>query len=194
MSFTSGSVSECMFASVGDYTELNTFTSEAHLTAGQARPIIPANFFGRNTDIGKTLAVHASGLLGSTGTPTFQWHLSIGTSTTWANSDTCLAQTATLTTQSGITNAHWWLDAYITCTTTSFGGVTLSCNGMLWSPGGLASPFAYMMAPASGTPATWTVSSLDSATTYYLGLSATCGTSNASNKVQCKRLLLLGLN
>lgn len=194
MSATSMTISEVMFSSVGDYTELNTFTSEAHLTAGQARPIIPSNFFSRKSDIGKLLKVHASGLVSSTGTPTFQVHLSIGTSTTWSSSDTCLAQSTTITTQSGISNAHWWMDAYVSCTEVGFGAVALSCNGIIHSPSGWASPFAYHMAPTIGSPQTWSVSSLDSATPYYLGLSATCGTSNASNKIQCKRLVLFGLN
>lgn len=191
----SGSLSEVIFSSVGDYTALSSFTTEANLTAGGARPILPSNFLGaRQSGLGHTLKVHASGVVSSTGTPTFQWHIGIHTSTTWA-AGTHLAQTTTATTQNGISNAHWWLEAYITVSTiTGFGAITLTCNGMLWCPAGLASPFAYAMAPTIGSPATWTVGSLDSATPYYLSLAATCGTSNASNSVQCKRLVLYGLN
>ena len=194
MSFETGKFSELIFSNPGDYTTLSSFTSEANLTAGDVRPILPAKFFSIGGDISKVITFEARGILSTTGTPTFQLNLNIGTSTTWASSDTVLAQTTTMTTQSGVTNAHWWLVVDVMCLDIGFSGMSLSCAGMFFGPGAVATPFAYAMAPSIGTPATWTVSSLDSATTYSPSISAVCGTSSASNTITCKQFLVHGRN
>lgn len=193
MSATSGTYSEIIDGGVLqdssgtpiDGTELNTFTAEASLMGGGLQPILPAEFFGRTLGVGKVLHLTAMGILSTTGSPTFAWFLRLGTS----SAGILLGQTTTLTAGATITNGVWILDAYLTCVGVGTAG-TMETSGIVHGPTALATPFAGMI-PHNN--ATFSIA-FDTTIANAIWLGASCGTSNAANKIQLKKLLVRGLN
>jgi len=190
------SVNQLIFENASNYTALSSFTSEANLLAGQSgeRPAFPPLYF--NMVQRRTFRVLARGIVGSTGTPTFTITIRLGTSTTWATTDSQIGITQAITTASGISNKWWELNFQMTCTIQGLGSnnMTLSGSGSIRSPGGFASPFEYAIEPTAPDTATWTVANTDGALVQYLGLSATCSVSDASNTIQVKQLYCYGEN
>ncbi len=71
MSLVTGMPTELMFSNRADFTQLDTFTTDASLLAGlNEQPIIPANFFDHR-GYAKSLLIVASGVLSTTGAPTW---------------------------------------------------------------------------------------------------------------------------
>ncbi|MGH7723289.1 MAG: hypothetical protein ACRENL_10765 [Candidatus Dormibacteria bacterium] len=194
MSFLTGIPTECLFTNTSDGTALATFTAEASLLAGMsgAQPQIPAFFFFNEASLGKALKLRASGTVSSTGTPTFTFFVRMGT-TIASVGGTSIGQSAAITTGSGISNQYWEIevDLILRAFGQGSGNATLQAAGSIFSPG-FASPFTYAMTPSASATA-WTAT-FDTTATQYLNLSASCGTSNASNTVTLKQLTILGLN
>jgi hypothetical protein len=167
--------------------------SEAGLFQGAAiQPAITAfaldPALGTNP-LGRRFWLKADGVFSNTGTPTLIFQARLGTTagvTTY--SGTSIAQSAAITTTSGVTNVGWTLWLEIMCFATGQGssGMTLTTHGWVESPAGFASPFKYLMAPASGTPATWHQASFDASVVNYLNLSVTWSASSASNTLTMK--------
>ena len=178
----------------GDFTTLASFTAEASLLGKTPpeQPQIPSSFL---TDVGKAILFQAMGVVSTTGTPTyiFQCRLSstVGTSTL---SGTSIGVTPTITAASGVTNSFWWLDLLIWVKAPGQGttNTTLNCQGLLRSPDGFGVN-SYALSPTTPPTATFTAT-IDNSVTQYFNLSVTCGTSNASNAVTCKTLVMHGLN
>lgn len=192
MSFLTGTQTELMYASIATGTQLNTFTTEDSLQKTLAPVVIPANFWFNPAGTSKSIKVKAYGQLGTTGAPTFLWTARLLTSTTWSAGGISLGATAALTAGTTQTLAPWTLDLDITMRTISVGGAsTAIVQGEVRSPLGLASPFAGTI-PTNNTALT--VATIDTTTTYYLFLSATCGTSNAANLIQLTELKVYGEN
>ena len=196
MSATSGTITELLFAYGADYTALDWtgVTTEKNLLTGGPRPRFEPKFWGQsNSSIGKTVSVQARGVVSVTGTPTFRWRISLNTGA-WdvvgGSGVNIIARTHTLTMQSGIANAHWWLwaDFVITAYTSTF---TISTAGLVFSPGGIGTPFIGNIGGSTydetggqeATKAVWTTASLNPESTYYLGLSAQCSAASASNTI-----------
>lgn len=186
-----------LFTNFADGTALATFTAEASLLAGSTladrQPVIPANWFD---SVGKAIRIRAGGVLGSTGTPTYIFQFRIGTTVGDADlSGTSVGVSPTITTQSGVSTQLWEAVLDIICTVPGVGGTatTLSCSGLIHSPGGFASPFAYALAPTTPPTATWTTG-INGAVQQYVNVSVTCGTSSGSNTVTLKKLILEALN
>lgn len=187
-----------LFCNTADHTALSSFTSEASLLAGtNLIPALPPFYFDQmNGGRGKVLRFKASGVLGSTGTPTYLFKVRLGTTAGASDlSGTLLAQTAAITTGSGVSTKRWELNLDIICRTPGSGtnNCTLSCSGVVRSMGGFASPFEYATSPGGGESGTWTAT-INSDLTQYLNLSVVCSASDASNTITCKEALLLALN
>lgn len=192
MSFLTGTSSEVLYSSIATGTQLNTFTTEDNLQKTLPPVIIPAGFFYNLAAAGKSLRIKACGRLGTTGAPTFTWTLRLLTSTTWSAGGLAIGASAALTAGTTQTLAPWFLDAEFVLRTLSIAGAsTIALLGEVRSPLGLASPFAGTI-PANNTG--FTLATLDNSVTYYLFLSATCGTSNAANLIQLEMLKVYGEN
>ena len=192
MSFYTGTQDELLFSYANASTNLATFTTEDNLQKTYPPVIIPAGFFLNAASTGKALRVKAAGQLGTTGAPTFTWSARLLTSTTWSAGGILLGSTAALTAGTTQTLAPWFLDMEITLRTLAIGGAsTVVTMGEVRSPLGLASPFAGTIPANNTTPA---VATLDNSQTYYLFLSAACGTSNAANLINTQLLKVYGEN
>lgn len=192
MSFLTGTSTELLYSSVATGTQLNTFTAEDNLQKTLPPIIIPAGFFYNQSAIGKSLKLTARGRLGTTGGPTFTWSARLLTSATWSAAGILLGSTGVVTAGTTKTLAPWTLDLDIVCRALSIGAAsTLISMGEVRGPSSLASPFAATI-PADNTAPT--VTTLDNTLTYYLFLSAACGTSNAANLIQVETLKVYGEN
>lgn len=192
MSFITGTQYEVLYSANAGGTQLNTFTTEDNLMKALPECLIPAGFFFNISSTGKSLRIRASGKLGTTSAPTFTWSIRILTTTTWSAGGILLGATAALTAGTTQTLAPWFMDVGITMRTLGITAAsTLITEGEVRSPLGLASPFAGTI-PANNVGST--VTNFDRVSTYYLFLSAACGTSNAANLIQLDTLELHGCN
>jgi hypothetical protein len=144
----------------------------------------PPITFGANTLFpGAAIRVTASGRFSNTGTPT----LNIGLY--WNGSGgTALATTGAITTTSGVTNVPWRVEALIVCRAIGSSG-TLFTQGFVHGISGTTG-VSVVPLPASA-PAAVTVSTVAAAS---LDLTATWGTSSASNTITCHQFLVEALN
>ena len=192
MSFLTGTSVEVLYNSIATGTQLNTFTTENSLQLTLPPVIIPAGFFYNLSAAGKALKIRANGRLGTTASPTFTWTIRLLTSTTWSAGGIVLGATAALTAGTTQTLAPWRMDVDISLRTLALAGAsTIATIGEVRGPLALASPFAGTI-PANNTA--FTVATLDNSLTYYLFLSAACGTSNALNLIQLEMLKVYGEN
>lgn len=186
-----GGYSELLYSNKADFSAKASFTTEASLLEGQnLQPILLAPYFAALRDYGRALRVTARGVLSTTGTPTYQFTVRASTTqgaTTLSGSVLGISQA--ITTASGVSNAQWNLDLDVVCGVPGQGttNATLICAGLVSSPVGFASPFAYSLQPSTPESATWT-RTLDGSLTQYLNLSVTCSANSASNSVTCKLL------
>lgn len=180
-----------------DYTQLDTFTSEASLLSGNAlQPRVPTGLFDGPDAVGRTLLLRARGIVGSTGTPTFTFTVRLGT-TVAAITDAACASSAAITTASGVSNKRWELELFLTCRTPGqgAGATTFSVDGKVGSGGGFATTQAWyaLTGGLGGESGTWTVApaNFDPVKENYFNLSAACSASSGSNLLKCKSLELL---
>jgi len=190
VSGTTWTQSELLYVAIADATALATFTTEDNLQKTLPACSIPAGVMTKPT---ASLKVKAAGWLNAVSVaPTFTWSLRLLTTTTWSAGGILLGATSALTSVI-VTQAWWFLDIDVTLRTQLLGATsTLSTTGEVRSPQGLASPFAGSMPAANTSPATATT--FDVTQTYFLFLSAACGTSNASNSLQLRALKVYGEN
>lgn len=192
MSFYTGTQAELLYANANASTNLATFTTEDNLQKTYPPVMIPAGFFFNQQATGKSLVIDADGQLGTTSAPTFTWSVRLLTSTTWSAGGILLGSTAALTAGTTQTLAPWNLRLKVTMRTLSIGGAsTVVAMGLVSSPLGLASPFAGTIPANNTSPA---VATIDNSTTYYLFISAACGTSNAANLINMQMLRVYGEN
>lgn len=192
MSFLTGTSAEVIYSSIATGTQLNTFTAEDNLQKTLPPVIIPGGFFLNLAATGKSLKVKACGRLGTTSGPTFTWSVRLLTSTTWSAGGILLGSTAALTAGTTQTLAPWFMDAEFVMRTLSIGGASTGAfMGEVRGPLALASPFAGTI-PANNTA--FTSTTIDNSVTYYLFLSAACGTNNAANLIQLEMLKVYGEN
>lgn len=196
-SFTTGTATELLYTNAGDFTALASFTSEASLLAGvNEQAIFQPNFFLNPSAPRRAFRILARGILGTTGTPTFTFTGRLGTTSGSSFlSGTKIFESAAITTGSGVSTKLWQIQCDLQLRTPGIGtsNCTISGSGIVFSPGGFASPFAYALTPSSGESATWTAT-IDGALTQYLNLSVTCSASSASNTVTLKQLEVMGMN
>lgn len=188
---------EHLFSNPAEYTALASFTTEASLLAGvKIQPTLKAHKFDGNDGYGKLFRLEASGILGSTGTPTYTFQVRLGA--TVGPSDLTGASvgvSAAITTASGVSNKAWSLrlDVIVQTPGQGTGNATLSCFGWVKSSGGFASPYEYPLEVTTPDTATWT-QTRDAAVDNFFNLSVTCSASDAANTIKCKQLTLWGTN
>jgi hypothetical protein len=195
MSMQTGTWTECIFTNRADYTALASFTSEASLLGGlNLQPTLYPSFFEGTRSFGRGLSIVARGVLSVTATPTYTFTVRIGTALA-SIGGTVVGISNAITAINGVTNKWWELRLDLVCNTPGqgSGNTTVSGSGYVVSPGGFGSPFVYPLEPSAPDTATWTAT-LDNSAANYVNLSATCSASSASNTIQCKQLIVLGLN
>lgn len=166
-------------------TAQNTFTAERalHDVAGMGpRPVIPPNLVMPGAEREATFYYRATGILSSTGTPTYTITLRLG-----ANASTTAAivlGTAAMTTGSGVTNQFWEAEGEIVATTIADSGANSTVRGTgMFRCGGLASPFMFLF-NASASATAPTVATVDWSIANYFNLNVACSASSASNSIQ----------
>lgn len=195
MSFLTGTSAELIYQNIASGTAKNTFTAEAVIndTAGMgAQAQIPPYFFAPTPyGLGKSLYILATGILSTTGAPTFTWTIRLGASGTAG--PIVLGSTA-LTAATTITNKQWTVEGLITLRTLGAAGAnsTVMGTGSVFSVGGLASPFGGELWGGAAQPGT--VATVDISITNFINFNMACGTSSASNSVQLLSLSVWGLN
>lgn len=164
--------------------ETNTFTTRVSITgtlvnsatsgdAAQVAGTFPANAL---SVVGRTIRIRAGGTCGTTGTPNLTIDYALG-----AN---ILATTGVLAMQAVTSPAIWWSEVQATVTTAGSSGVVIS-NGHFsfsGSSGVLVTPWTM------GNTTRGTGLSVDLTATQAFTINATCGTSNASNRIICTNL------
>lgn len=189
--------SELVYTNRADHTAVSNSAAEASLIAGpNEQPVIPALYFDGTKGYGRSVTLQASGVLGTTSTPTIIFQVRFGTTAGSSYlSGTSVGVSAAITTGSGVSNKWWFLQLDLTCNTPGIGtgNTTLSGAGYVMSPGGFASPFIYPLEPTTPDTATWTAT-MDAAVTQYVNLSVTWSAASASNTITCKSLKLFGWN
>lgn len=194
---TTGTWGELMFVNTADYSAFNTSASEGSLLAGvNEQPVVPALYFFNKQGRHRGLTLRASGVLGTTSTPTIIFQVRFGTTSGSAYlSGTSAGVTAAITTASGVSNKWWELQLDLQCNTGGIGtgNTTMSGAGYVTSPSGFATPFIYPLEPTTPDTATWTFVT-DNSLTYYINLSVTWSASSPSNTITCKKLWMFGWN
>lgn len=168
-------------------TALATFTTEASLMGGFPIPQIPATFFSKLGMQSSAAKIRAYGNVGDTTVaPTFTLTARLlASAVTWSAGGLLLGSTGAMTVSAvSLTNAWWQLDMDCILKAIAAGAATstLSTFGTV-SGSGLSGSM-----PANNVSADNATLDVTGATQYFLWLSAACGTSNASNKIQLQGL------
>lgn len=197
LSATTGTWSEVIWANTADGTALASSASEGSLLTGLVeQPTLFAGFFYGERSKAKIIRLVARGVLGTTSTPTIVFQVRMGTTSGPSTlSGTSIGVSSAITTASGVSTKQWELVLDLTLRTPGIGtgNSTLFGAGWVTSPEGFASPFTYSLQTTSPSSDTWTTT-FDNSVNQYINISATWGTSSASNTCKLKQCMLLGLN
>ena len=171
--------------SLPSITDGTTLASSASIaTISPSASTNPALTFGANSLFpGAALRVTGAGRFSTTGTPTLNLGLYWG-----GSGGTALATTGAITTTSGVTNVPFWVSAIIVCRAIGTSG-TLFTQGIVHGISGTVGVSVVPM-PASA-PAAVTV---DTTSAKSLDLTATWGTSSASNTITLHNWIVEALN
>jgi hypothetical protein len=186
---------EVLFASVSQGTQLATFTAEASLHGTLGIPVIPGGWALNNGATGKCIKVKASGRMGSTTSgPTMLLTARLIPFTSafaWSASGITAAASAATTMAVSQTLVPWFLDMDIVLQNLNPGATSVISTMGEWRSNAFVSPFAAPLPAPNVTPV---VSTFDSAVSYALMLSVTCGTSNAANLIHMSQFKMYGEN
>lgn len=164
-----------------DGPALANTTTETNIIPTSAIFTLPANYMY----IGQTLRLTLAGRYSTTGTPTLRILLRYGA----VQTGVILFDTTALTTQSGVTNTTWQVNAQLTVRAIGNG-----TTGNLMAVGtqlGMTSATAPTLIPASAPAVS---SGFDSTTATALNVSAIWGTASASNTITVHQYMLESLN
>jgi hypothetical protein len=150
-------------------TLVNAFNFPGTLVAGT----FPAGVLSL---VGRTLRIRASGTLGATSTPNLTVDIGLGAG--------ILATTGALAMATATSPAPWFLDVQATVQTAGASGVVISEGFFLYSTTSSVVVVPWTM----GNSTRGTGLSADLTTALALSLNATCGTSNAANRIICNTL------
>lgn len=194
-SFLTGTQTELIYSNTNVGTAKNTFTTEAVIndTAGMGpQAKLPPDFWAPSGSLAKAVRIVARGIASTTATPTYQWFARLGGAASTAGPN--IGSSAALTTGSAISNQLWEfeLDAQLVIAGATGANSTMRGEGILTSPGGLASPFAGALFGGGATPGT--VATVDITIVNFINFDVACSASSASNGVTLHQLLVFGLN
>jgi hypothetical protein len=197
MSGYTGTWKELLYQSgSGTGTAKNTFTTEVQIndtTGMPGQPYIPKGFWLPGGPANRGIGIKASGIVSSTGTPTFTLGVRLGA----AGSITAaqILASAALTTVSGAANGAWEFEGEFFLTSLGASGAATAGRGMGWlksGPNGFATPFNYPLYGGAASPGS--ISNLDATIDNYVNFNAACSASSVSNAITCQRLEVWGLN
>ena len=194
-----GTWAETLYSNSSAGAALATFTAEAIMYgATQPEAWIPADFFDPTYGLGKTLRIVARGIWSdTTAAPTFTPGLRIGAAA--AVTGSILGSNAALTCRAvSLSNIGWEIECDIVAQTPVLASahneavlITMGETSGVSAAG--ADLFCNASAIGTQTPGTaLTLAQADA--TQYIVPTATCGTSNASNKWQMLQLVVMALN
>ena len=163
-----------LFVSTGDATVANTVTETTIIGSGVGTLTLPANFLVA----GKTIRITAKGYYGTTGTPTINIKVKLGSTVVMSTG----AQTQAL----NITSQYFEASGDITCRTVGAGGTVYGQGHALLATTAVATTVEEMVNTATTT--------IDTTTTQAVGLTATWGTASASNTITGTNFTLEVLN
>lgn len=182
-----------LHVAMADYTAKASWTSEAQLVPSDGvQPRILAADLLTPSARGKTYRLRASGVINTTGTPTYLFTVRLNT-TTASIAGAKLAESVAITTINNTTNEMFHLDVDFAFRLEGTSGTASLLRALVYSPAGFASPFAYSMWPGGAASATWT-QSYSTIVDQFISLSATCSASSASNSLTVKGVTLEELN
>lgn len=161
----------------------NTFTTKKSVDPLPV-PVIPAG----KLRIGSKVLIRANGEYSTTGTPTLAWGLWFGTRALSITGD--IALSSVITTPSGAAAFPWLMEWEGICNAIGTAGSLLG-QGTLVQGTSLTAAATF---PIPITQALRTVSSFDTTIERAVGVSATWGTSSASNSITVNNLTVLVLN
>lgn len=170
-------------------TALNTFTTEASLMGNYPIPQIPATFWDKIGNLSSCAHIQAFGQAGAAAasTPTFTLSLRLlSSATSWSAGGLLLGSTTALATVSGVTGGWWQMDIDVILRSIAAGAATSSVATVGTLSGSAFTGTGTM--PAANVSAVNSTLDNTGATSYYLWLSAACGTSNASNTISLQGL------
>lgn len=178
----------CIYRSTAAATAKASFTTEVAINdvAGMgAQFYLPSNYFVPG-NIGTRLRVVARGILSSTATPTYTFTLRGGAAASITSG--ILLGSAALTTASGITNKGWEFEGEFTLRTNAGAGAnsTIFGGGLITSPAGLASPFAYELWGGAAQPGT--IATFDTSIANFFNFNVACSANAAGNSIQLLQL------
>jgi hypothetical protein len=197
-SFITGTSEELIYANLASGTAKNTFTTEVGIndTAGMgAVAHVPVDFWTNSNVPGRVLKITASGIVSSTGTPTFTFTTRVGTQLNITAA--IIAGTAALTTASGAANGFWRCEALVVLTVIGAAGANSTVRGTGQHTAG-SNAFTtnagsnFYNAGASATAPS--VATVDTSITNYINFNVACSASSASNGVTLHQLIVEGLN
>lgn len=163
--------------------QFDTFTTKKSVDPSPV-PVIPAG----KLRLGSKILIRANGEYSTTGTPTLAWGLWFGTRALSITGD--IALSSVITTPSGSAAFPWLMEWEGICNAIGTAG-TLLGQGTLVQGTSLTATATF---PIPITQALRTVSSFDTTIERAIGVSATFGTSNASNSIKVYNLTVLLLN
>ena len=189
MSTYSGTIPELYYSFTAAGTALATFTTEASLMGGYPIPQIPATFFNKLGDLSSAVKIRAYlNVSDTTAAPTFSVSLRLlSSAASWTAGGLLLGTSSTLTVN-GTSQTNLWAQLDVDCILKAIAAgaatSTISTFGQLSGPAFTATGTI----PAVNVSADNATLDNTGATQYFLWLSATCGTSNAANKIQLQGL------
>jgi hypothetical protein len=156
---------------------------------------VPGGWALNNSGVGKSLKVKASGRMGSTTTgPTMLLTARLIPFTSafaWSAAGIIIGATAATTMGISQTLVPWFFDMDLVLQNLNPGATSVISTMGEWRSNAFVSPFSAPLPAPNVSPV---VSTFDSAVSYALMLSVTCGTSNAANLIHMSQFKLYGEN
>jgi hypothetical protein len=166
------------------------------LHGGNSIPVVPGGWALNNGATGKALKVKASGRMGTLATGTLTMLLTVRlipftSAFAWSAAGIVLGASAATTQAASQTLVPWFFDMDIVLQNLNPGATSVISAMGEWRSNAFVSPFS---APVPAPNVSPVVSTFDSAVSYALMLSVTCGASSASNLIHMSQYKLYGEN
>lgn len=184
---------ELLYAYYGASTNLATFTAEDNLMKTYPACLIPAGYFDKVGSWSSSLELVASGLVGTTATPTFTFSARIiaGANPAWSAGGVLLGSSNAVTGGSTVTLAPYRFRLHIGLRTLAAAGAATSSLMTMGNIDGPGFPTEGSIPANNVSPV---VSTVDVGQTYSLFISAACSASSASNLINLQCVKLYGEN
>ena len=183
-----GSGVELVYSFGGESTNLATFTTEDNLLKTYPACAVPnlRQVLNNTGNRSSCMRLHARGLAGSTGTPTFTFTVRLITSETWSAGGLIVGSSGAVAAGSGVILSPWELSLEMILRTLPAAGVNATIKSM-GSINGAAFPSEGAIPANNVSPQ---LSTVDLSAQYYLWISAACSASSSSNLINTQMMKL----